>query len=161
LRDFPHREHIEALHGALIIGLRTRMTAEGWHVDSTVTLDIGDGRVGLFRFPLNQQFSATASFMWMGGDRPPLQVDTVVGVSYERTFRVWPYLLSGYPHSEVQVGVEDLGQFAPLVQLWELGEVDGAVDQLVAPVLGHAASWAKPLASLDVNRPGNPGGSFP
>ncbi len=76
-------------------------------------------------------------------------MDTVVGVSCERTYRVWPYLLSGYPHSEVRVGVEDLGQVAPLVQLWELGEVDGAVEKLVGPVLDHAVGWAEPLASVD------------
>jgi hypothetical protein len=53
VKAFPHRERIEALHGALIGGLRSRMTAEGWKVDSTATLDTGDGRVGLFRYPLN------------------------------------------------------------------------------------------------------------
>ncbi len=76
-------------------------------------------------------------------------MDTVIGVSYDRTFRVWPYLLSGYPRSEVRVGVEDLDQVAPLVHLWEFGEVDGAVERLVAPVLAHAVSWAKPLTSLE------------
>ena len=147
MRDFPHRERIEALHGALISGLRTRMTAAGWRIDPTVTLDTGDGRVGLFRIPLNQECSATALFIWKGVS--PLQVDTVVGVSYERAYRIWPYLLSGYPHSEVRVGVEDICQDAPLVQLWELGEVEGAVDQLVGPVLDHAVGWAEPLASVD------------
>jgi hypothetical protein len=148
LRAFPHRERIEALHGALISGLRKQMTAAGWHVDPTVTLDTGDGRVGLFRLPLNQECSVTALFMWKG-NLPPMEVDTVIGVSYERTFRVWPYLLSGYPHSEVRVGVEDLDRVASLVHLWELGEVDGAVERLVTPVLAHAVSWAKPLASLE------------
>lgn len=124
------------------------MTAAGWQVDPTITLDTGDGRLGLFRHPLNQECSATALFMWKG-DFPPLQVDTIIGVSYDRTYRVWPYLLSGYPHSEVRVGVEDLGQVAPMVQLWELEEVAGTVDQLVTPVLDHAVGWAKPLASLD------------
>jgi hypothetical protein len=58
---------------------------------------------------------------WLG-EVPPLQVDTTVGVSYQRSYRVWPYLLKGYPHSELRVGVEDLGQVAGLVELGRLPE---------------------------------------
>jgi hypothetical protein len=143
----PQRQRVEALHDALTMRLHTRMTAAGWHVDPTAIVGMDDGVVGHFRYPLNEDFSVTAWFAWLG-EYPPLQVDTVVGVSYERTYRVWPYLLHGYPHSELRVGGEKLGRNCPYVELWELDEVDRAVDDLVSPVLDRALEWAEPFASI-------------
>jgi hypothetical protein len=141
-------QRVDALHDALVPRLDARMTAAGWHADPTAVLGTADGVVGRFRHPLNEDFAATARFAWLG-DTPPLQVDTAVGVSYRRSYRVWPYLLRGYPHSELRVGVEDLGQASGFVELWELDEVDRAVDQLIAPVLDRALGWAGPFASFD------------
>jgi hypothetical protein len=124
------------------------MTASGWHTDPTANLGIEDGVVGLFRHPLNDDFAVTAWFAWLG-DVPPLKVDAVVGVSYERSYRVWPYLLRGYPHSEFRVGAQDLVQASPFVELWELDEADRAVSQLVQPVLDRAIAWAEPFASTE------------
>jgi hypothetical protein len=124
------------------------MTAAGWNADPTANLGTSDGVVGLFRYRLNHEFAVTAWFAWLG-DLPPLQVDTAVGVSYQRSYRVWPYLLNGYPHSELRVGADDLGQDSAFVKLWELNEVDWAVEQLVAPVLDRAVAWAEPFASVE------------
>jgi hypothetical protein len=124
------------------------MTATGWQVDLTANLGMGDGVIGRFRHLLNEDFAVTAWFAWLG-DFPPLKVDAVVGVSYERSYRVWPYLLSGYPHSEFQIRTQDLGQAAPFVELWELDEVDRAVNQLVQPVLDRGIAWAEPFASTE------------
>jgi hypothetical protein len=145
LREYPH---VEALHHALIGGLSERMTVAGWQVDPTADLGMGDGVVGLFRYPLNDEFASTAWFAWLG-DLPPLRVDSVVGVSYQRSFRVWPYLTNGYPHSELRIGVEDLGRAAGWVELWELDDVDRAVDELVTPVLDQAMDWAEPHGSVE------------
>jgi hypothetical protein len=109
---------------------------------------MGDGVVGHFRRPLDEDFAVTAWFAWLG-DHPPLQVDTTIGVSYERSYRVWPYLLHGYPSSELRVGVEDLGGDRRYVVLWEPDDVDRAVDELVAPVLQRAVAWAQPFASVE------------
>jgi hypothetical protein len=81
LRDY---ERAEAVHHALIPRMDARMTAWGWHADPTANLGIGDGVVGRFRYPLNKDFAATVWFAWLG-DFPPLQVDTAVGVSYQRS----------------------------------------------------------------------------
>jgi hypothetical protein len=143
----PQRQRVEALHGALTRRLHTRMTAAGWHDDPTAIVGMDHGVVGHFRYPLNEDFSVTACFAWLG-EYPPLQVDTVVGVSYERTYRVWPYLLHGFPHSELRVGGEKLGRNCPYVELWELDEVDRAIDDLVSPVLDRALEWAEPFASI-------------
>jgi hypothetical protein len=124
------------------------MTAAGWYVDPTANLGMRDGVIGYFRQPLNEDFAVTAWFAWLGGSRP-LKVITTVGVSYERSYRVWPYLRWGYPHSELRVGAEDLGQASEFVELWELDEVNMAVDQLVRPVLDRAIAWAEPFASID------------
>jgi hypothetical protein len=148
LTQFRHSERIETLQGALEGLLRARMTNAGWHADPTAILGTGDGVVGHFRHPLNDDFAATACFAWLG-DFPPLKVDTAVGVSYQRTYHVWPYLLNGYPCSELRVGAEDLGQVSRYVELWEQDEVDRAVDQLVTPVLDHAVDWAAPFASVE------------
>lgn len=142
------KERVEALHHALTNCLHGRMTAEGWLADPTGDLDMGDGVVGLFRHLLNDDFAVTAWFAWLG-DLPPLQVDTVIGVSCQRSYRVWPYLLGGYPHSELRIGVDDLGDGAGLVSLWELDEVDEAADQLVTPVLGPGVGWAERFASFE------------
>jgi hypothetical protein len=40
------------------------MTAAGWHADPTANLGVGDGVVGHFRYPLNQDFAVTA---WLPG----------------------------------------------------------------------------------------------
>jgi hypothetical protein len=56
--------------------------------------------------------------------------------------------LNGYPCSELRVSPEDFGPASPYVELWELGEVDRAVDQLVNPVLDRAVDWAEPFASV-------------
>jgi hypothetical protein len=124
------------------------MTAAGWHADPTADLGMGDGCVGLFRHRLNENFATTAFFAWFG-ELPPLQVDTVIGVSCQRTFRVWPYLLKGYPHSELRVGVDDLDPASGVVTLWELDEVDRAAGCLVTPVLERAIGWAEPLALFE------------
>jgi hypothetical protein len=141
-------QHVDALHQALHSRLDARMLTAGWVADPTANLGTGDGVVGLFRHRLNEDFAVTAWFAWVG-DFPPLQVDTAVGVSYQRSYRVWPYLLSGYPHSELRVGVQDLGGDLNPVELWEFEEVDRAVDQLVTPVLDQAIDWAEPFASLE------------
>ena len=125
------------------------MTACGWHADPTAILGTGDGVVGHFRLALNEDFAVTAWFAWLGGAYPPLPVDTAVGLSYERTYRVWPYLLAGYPHSELRVGREHLGRDSPYVELWGLDEVDRTVDELVSPVLDRAVDWAEPFASVE------------
>jgi hypothetical protein len=137
------RQHIQELHNALERRLDARMAAAGWHVDPTGP---GDG-VGRFRHPLNEDFAATAWFAWLGGDYPPLKVDSIIGVSYERSYRIWPYLTGGYPHSELQVGARDLVHASRFVELSELGEADRAVSQLVQPVLDRAIAWAEPFAS--------------
>jgi hypothetical protein len=143
----PDVQRVQALHHALTGRLKAGMTAAGWYPDPTGIVGIGDGVVGHFRHPLNEDFAVTAWFAWLG-DYPPLQLDTVVGLSYERTYRVWPYFLNGYPHSELRVGVENLGQDAPLVELWELDDLDWAVEELVGPVLDHAIRWAEPRAGV-------------
>jgi hypothetical protein len=123
------------------------MAAEGWHPDPTANLESGDGVVGLFRYPLNEDFATRAGFAWLG-DLPPLQVDTGIGVSYERSFRVWPYL-TGYPRCELRFGVVEGALVAPLVELWELEEVDRAVDEIVTPVLEGAIAWAEPYGLFE------------
>jgi hypothetical protein len=72
-----------------------------------------------------------------------------VGVSYEPSYRLWP-LLVGRNRSELRLDVGDLvGVTEYQVELWEIEEVEGAVDRLVTPVLEHGVSWAKPFASVD------------
>jgi hypothetical protein len=143
------RQQRQALHNALESRLDALMTASGWHVDPTANLGIEDGVVGLFRHPLNEDFAVTAWFAWLGGEFPPLKVVTTVGVSYQLSYRVWPYLLRGYPHSEFRIGAQDLVKASPFVELWELDEVDRAVSQLVQPVLDRAIAWAEPFASTE------------
>lgn len=53
-----------------------------------------------------------------------------------------------YPHSELRIGVGDLGQAAGRVELWELDDIDRAVDELVTPVLDQATDWAEPHGSV-------------
>jgi hypothetical protein len=146
LRD---HQHVEALHLALESRLDSRLTPAGWRADPTAIVGIDDGVIGHFRYTLNEDFSATAWFAWRG-DWPPLQVDSFFGVSYERSFRVWPYLLSGYPHSELVVDAEDLGYDTGPVKLWDAAEVDRAVELLVAPAFERAIEWAKRFASVEV-----------
>jgi hypothetical protein len=138
---------VEALHEALRVGLADRMTAAGWFPDPAADTGSGDGVVGSFRRPVNDDFAVTAWFAWLG-DYPPLQVDTVVGVSYEKTYPVWPMLFE-QTHSELKLGVDGLGHRPHPVELWDLDEVSRAVDQLVAPVLDSAIEWAEPFVSLD------------
>lgn len=142
----PDRLRFQALNNALESALRARMTGAGWYADPTGT---GDG-AGRFRRPLSGEFAVTAWFAWMGGEFPPAAVDSIVGVSYERAYRVWPYLLSGYPHSELQMEAQHLtGKDTRYVELAELEDVDRAVADLVQPVLDAAAAWAQPFASAD------------
>ena len=141
-------QHAQALHYALERRLGPLMSANGWHADPTANRGVGDGVVGRFRHPLNEDFAATAWFSWLG-DFPPLKVDSFIGVSYERSYRVWPYLLGGYPHSEYQVRPRDLMLAPALVEFWEPGEVDEAASQLVQPVLDRALAWAEPFASAE------------
>jgi len=141
-------QHAQALHRALERRLAPLMSANGWHADPTANLGVADGVVGLFRHPLNEDFAATAWFAWVG-DFPPLKVDSVIGVSYERSYQVWPYLLRGYPHSEFRVRPRDLMQTSPFVEFWEPDEIDEAVSRLVQPVLDRALAWAEPFASTE------------
>jgi hypothetical protein len=141
-------QRVEALHHALRAQLADRMTAAAWSPDPAEDTSIADGGVvGSFRHLLNENFAVTAWFAWLG-DYPPLQVDTVVAVSYERSYPLWPMLIQ-QAHSEVKIGVDGLGHGPHPVELWGLDEVSRAVDQLVAPVLESAVGWAEPFASLD------------
>src|ERR1035437_5330651 len=144
----PNWERVTALHEALKEGLAARMRAGRWSIDAAEDTGLDDGVVGAFRYPIADEFAATAWFAWLG-DFPPLKIVSSVGVSYERSHRLWPLLVGRNP-SECRVGVEDvLGVPEYEVELWEIGEVDDAVGRLVAPVLEHLVSWAEPFASVD------------
>ncbi len=139
----PQRQRVEALHDALTGRLHTRMTAAGWHVDPTAIVGMDDGVVGHFRYPLNEDFSVTAWFAWLG-EYPPLHVDTVVGVSYKRTYRVWPYLLHGYPHSELRVGGEKPVAIAPMSSCGSSTNSTGRLTISSARSSIEPLEWAEP-----------------
>jgi hypothetical protein len=149
-RFLQFREHVEALHGELLTRLLLRMTAADWTPDPAVDTSTADGVVGSSRRPLNEDFAVTARFAWFpaGGSLPPIQVDTVVGVSYERSYRVWPMLL-GRSHTELRVNIARLGADREPVTVWDLARIEEAAGYLVAPVLTDAVAWAEPFASVE------------
>jgi hypothetical protein len=137
-----------ALHKALKDQLGAAMVASDWRSDPEADTGFEDGVVGSFRYRVSDDFTATTWFAWLG-EYPPLQVDTVIGLTYEPLYRLWPALL-GRSYSELRVGLDEVtAEPAYPVELWEPNQVPLAVDQLVGPVLEHVVAWATPLASLD------------
>jgi hypothetical protein len=139
---------VAALHEALREELSRRMTAEGWLPDQAESTSLDDGVVGSFRHPVAEDFAATAWFAWLG-DYPPLKVCSNVGLSYERSYPVWPMLV-GRSRAELHAEPGSMpATWVEEVELWELDEVTSAVDRMISPVLEGAVSWAEPLASVD------------
>lgn len=155
----PDWERVEALHAALRDGLGRAFLSAGWLTDPAADTSFEEGMVASFRRSVAEEFSVTASFVWLG-DFPPLEVLPAVGLSYHRSYRAWPSLIGATrPELYATYGVDGdvitgvaggLDVATPAgVELWELQEVDRAVDVLGRPVLESAVSWAAPLASLD------------
>lgn len=145
----PEGQRLTALHEALSDGLLAAMREQGWEPDPATDVGVTAGVVGSFRCRINDDFAATALFAWFGDDYPPLRVDTVIGVSYERSYRAWPLLLDHPPHSEVRTGLPEVSGSGSPVELRELDEVVSAVRQLVSRVVEFALPWALPMASVD------------
>ncbi len=148
LRDRDRdRRQLEALHNALKARLLERMVVEGWSPDPLADTGVEDGVAGSFRCSLNDQFAATAVFVWFGGPQT-IQIDAIVGVSYQRSYRVWPSLI-GASHTELLINVDEIRKECSPVPLRELGEVAQAVEELVTPLLEVAVDWASPFAGVD------------
>lgn len=148
MRSIPYQEHVLALHEALKDQLGAAMVGSNWRPDPAADTGFGDGVVGSFRHRVSDEFTATAWFAWFG-EYPPLQIDTVVGLTYERLRQLWPVLL-GSSYTELRVGLDVVTALpAHLIEVWESNQVHRAVGQLVEPVIEHAVEWATPLASLD------------
>jgi hypothetical protein len=141
------------LSEALRPELARRLTETGWVVD--VAYDAGPGGffVGAFRRQITDDFWVTIQFMPMswGPREDPLWIVTTVGVSYFPAYCIWPILVDR-ERSEVTA---DLGELVGdseepwIIKVARLENVPRVADQLVAPVVEHAMTWAQQYASVD------------
>lgn len=78
--------------------LQERLTAEGWEADDVVAGTLGEAVFGVFRRRLTEEFSFAAEFYSESlrhiGIRP-IVVGCEFGVSYDKSYRLWP-LVVGY-----------------------------------------------------------------
>jgi hypothetical protein len=100
--------HAASLQALLRSRLIAVMTDRGWKLDLVAESTMGTALIGAFRQQLDEEFSATASFEFDFAFEfdsrsregrlaaAPIGVISEFGVSYDRSYRLWP-LATGYP----------------------------------------------------------------
>jgi len=141
------------LHRLLRDGLTETMAQSGWVVDLAEDTEPGGWMVGAFRVPIGEEFAAAVQFELSTPSRYshlPLEVTGVVGVSYERAYRLWPVVWDGEQY-ELAVELADLVDATPplTAKVSTPSDVRRAVTLLARPVLAHAVEWAGRYATVD------------
>jgi len=143
------------LHGLLRDELRARLRPAGWVEDPAYDTEPGSGDVGAFRYPLRDEFAATAQFRRTLSPRSQidwfLEVSGEVGVSYLPAYRLWP-VVGEYERAELEIDVGTLlgrSYRDGVAAMRGPDDVPAAADALAGPVLGAAVPWAERHASVD------------
>jgi hypothetical protein len=128
------------------------MAGRGWDVDLVAESMMGTALIGAFRRSIDGDFSLTASFEVEDQDRRSrfLTVFSEFGMSYDRSYRLWP-VASGFPRPEdVCLGDDAIfgrGQTLGAV-VRSGGEVEAAAKKLAAGA-ERAVEVAGCYASID------------